>query len=81
MGRLIVAGYLFIVLAVLIMEFGQTYLMQRTGQKAMFDLRRDLMAHFRDSTYGSMTAIPSAVLSRASQPMLMSSTNSSAPAW
>ena len=39
--------YLFIVLAVLIMEFGQTYLMQRAGQHAMFDLRRDLMAHLQ----------------------------------
>jgi ATP-binding cassette subfamily B protein len=29
------------------MEFGQTYLMQRTGQHAMFDLRRDLMAHLQ----------------------------------
>lgn len=29
----------------LLMQFGQTYLMQRTGQHAMFDLRRDLMTH------------------------------------
>ncbi len=28
-------------------DFGQTYAMQWTGQKAMFDLRRDLMAHLQ----------------------------------
>lgn len=28
-------------------DFGQTYLMQWTGQKAMFDLRRELMAHLQ----------------------------------
>lgn len=28
-------------------DFGQTYLMQWTGQKAMFDLRRQLMAHLQ----------------------------------
>lgn len=28
-------------------NFGQTYLMQWTGQKAMFDLRRQLMAHLQ----------------------------------
>lgn len=28
-------------------DFGQQYLMQWTGQKAMFDLRRDLMAHLQ----------------------------------
>ena len=39
--------YLAVVVGVLFMEFGQTYLMQRTGQYAMFDLRRDLMAHLQ----------------------------------
>lgn len=29
------------------LDFGQTYLMQWTGQKAMFDLRRELMAHLQ----------------------------------
>ena len=29
----------------MIFDFLQSYLMQRTGQKAMFDLRRELMAH------------------------------------
>jgi ATP-binding cassette subfamily B multidrug efflux pump len=28
-------------------EFGQTYLMQRTGQYAMFDLRRELVGHLQ----------------------------------
>ncbi len=28
-------------------DFGQTYLMQWTGQKAMFDLRRELMTHLQ----------------------------------
>jgi ATP-binding cassette subfamily B protein len=28
-------------------DFGQTYLMQLTGQKAMFDLRRQLMSHLQ----------------------------------
>jgi ATP-binding cassette, subfamily B, multidrug efflux pump len=35
----VVLGFLF--------DFGQTYLMQWTGQKAMFDLRRRLMAHLQ----------------------------------
>ena len=30
-----------------VFDFGQTYLMQWTGQKAMFDLRRQLMAHLQ----------------------------------
>jgi ATP-binding cassette subfamily B multidrug efflux pump len=29
-------------------DFGETYLMQRTGQHAMFDLRRDLMGKLQD---------------------------------
>jgi ATP-binding cassette subfamily B protein len=35
----LVLGFLF--------DFGQTYLMQWTGQKAMFDLRRELMVHLQ----------------------------------
>lgn len=31
----------------LVFDFAQQYLMQRTGQLAMFDLRRDLMAHLQ----------------------------------
>jgi ATP-binding cassette subfamily B protein len=30
-----------------IFDFGQTYLMQMTGQRAMFDLRRQLMSHLQ----------------------------------
>jgi ATP-binding cassette subfamily B protein len=39
--------YLAVVVGILIFEFGQTYLMQRTGQHAMFDLRRDLMSQLQ----------------------------------
>jgi len=39
--------YLIVVLGALLLEFGQTYLMQRTGQYAMFDLRRELMTHLQ----------------------------------
>src|SRR5437868_3243167 len=38
------ALYLLAIIGALVCDFGQTYLMQWTGQKAMFDLRRDLMA-------------------------------------
>jgi ATP-binding cassette subfamily B multidrug efflux pump len=38
------ALYLLAIIGSLLFDFGQTYLMQWTGQKAMFDLRRDLMA-------------------------------------
>ena len=31
----------------LVLDFGQSYLMQWTGQQAMFDLRRDLMTHLQ----------------------------------
>ena len=39
------ALYLAAVLLAFLCEFAQTYLMQRTGQLAMFDLRRELMEH------------------------------------
>ena len=39
--------YLIVVIGALFLEFGQTYLMQRTGQYAMFDLRRELMTHLQ----------------------------------
>ena len=39
--------YLGILIANFALDFAQTYLMQWTGQKAMFDLRRDLMAHLQ----------------------------------
>jgi len=41
---LIGALYLIVVITSFLLDFGQTYLMQWTGQRAMFDLRRDLMA-------------------------------------
>ncbi len=39
--------YLGVVVLGFLFDFGQTYLMQWTGQKAMFDLRRQLMAHLQ----------------------------------
>lgn len=39
--------YLAVVVLGFVFDFGQTYLMQWTGQKAMFDLRRQLMAHLQ----------------------------------
>lgn len=39
--------YLVVVILGFLFDFGQTYLMQVTGQKAMFDLRRQLMAHLQ----------------------------------
>lgn len=39
--------YLGVVMLGFVFDFGQTYLMQWTGQKAMFDLRRELMAHLQ----------------------------------
>jgi ATP-binding cassette subfamily B protein len=39
--------YFAIVVFGFVFDFGQTYLMQWTGQRAMFDLRRELMAHLQ----------------------------------
>jgi ATP-binding cassette, subfamily B, multidrug efflux pump len=39
--------YLAVVIGALFLEFGQTYLMQWTGQHAMFDLRREVMTHLQ----------------------------------
>jgi ATP-binding cassette, subfamily B, multidrug efflux pump len=39
--------YLIVVVFGFLFDFGQTYLMQWTGQKAMYDLRRELMAHLQ----------------------------------
>ena len=41
------AIYLVSIVLSFVFNFGQTYLMQWTGQKAMFDLRRQLMAHLQ----------------------------------
>jgi ATP-binding cassette, subfamily B, multidrug efflux pump len=40
-------AYLMVVIFSFLFDFGQTYLMQWTGQKAMFDLRRELMTHLQ----------------------------------
>jgi ATP-binding cassette subfamily B multidrug efflux pump len=39
--------YLFVIVGVLLMDFGQSYIMQWTGQNAMFDLRREIMEHLQ----------------------------------
>lgn len=39
--------YLLAVIGGFLCDFGETYLMQWTGQKAMFDLRRELMGHLQ----------------------------------
>ncbi len=39
--------YLLSIIVGLVCDFGQTYLMQWTGQRAMFDLRRQLMTHLQ----------------------------------
>lgn len=39
--------YLAVIVLILFFDFGQTYLMQWTGQNAMFDLRRELMTHLQ----------------------------------
>jgi ATP-binding cassette subfamily B multidrug efflux pump len=44
--------YLAVVVLGFLFDFGQTYLMQWTGQKAMFDLRRQLMAHLQTLDIG-----------------------------
>jgi ATP-binding cassette subfamily B multidrug efflux pump len=41
------ALYLVAVLIGFLSEFAETYLMQKTGQQAMFDLRRELMEHLQ----------------------------------
>jgi ATP-binding cassette subfamily B multidrug efflux pump len=40
--------YLLAIIGGLLCDFGETFLMQWTGQKAMFDLRRQLMAHMQE---------------------------------
>ena len=39
--------YLGVLLGTFVFEFAQVYLMQYTGQLAMFDLRKQLMAHLQ----------------------------------
>ncbi|HYP08644.1 MAG TPA: ABC transporter ATP-binding protein, partial [Bryobacteraceae bacterium] len=39
--------YFLAVIGALVLDFGQTILMQQTGQNAMFDLRRQLMGHLQ----------------------------------
>lgn len=47
-GLIQIAGIYFAMLAAsLVLQFGQQFLMQWTGQRAMFDLRRDIMSHLQ----------------------------------
>jgi len=39
--------YMVVLAGVFVFQFGQTYIMQYTGQRAMFDLRRQLMTHLQ----------------------------------
>jgi len=39
--------YMAVLAGIFVFEFGQTYVMQYTGQRAMFDLRRQLMEHLQ----------------------------------
>lgn len=41
------AIYLAVIVITLLLEFVQTYVMQKTGQSAMFDLRRELVEHLQ----------------------------------
>jgi ATP-binding cassette subfamily B protein len=41
------AIYLLVILSSLVMQYGQYYMMQWTGQRAVFDLRRQIMAHLQ----------------------------------
>ena len=53
------ALYLAVMLASLLLSFLQGYLMQRTGQHAMFDLRRDIVSHLQktDLAYYDRTPV------------------------
>ncbi len=48
--------YLGVLVGTFIFEFSQVYLMQYTGQLAMFDLRKQLMAHLQGLTWPSSIA-------------------------
>ncbi|MFN0168819.1 MAG: ABC transporter ATP-binding protein [Bryobacteraceae bacterium] len=43
----LVVLYFAALVGVFLFEFGQTYVMQYTGQQAMFDLRREIMSHLQ----------------------------------
>jgi ATP-binding cassette subfamily B protein len=59
------------------LDFVQTYLMQWTGQKIMFDLRREISATSSSRMSASSTRIPSAASSPASPPTSTRSTRCS----
>ncbi len=71
------AIYLCLQICAYLFEFIQTYLMQWTGQKIMFDLRREIFRHMQRLHVGFSTPTRSAALSRASPPTSMPSTRCS----
>ena len=52
--------YLLTIAGALVCDFGEQYLMQWVGQKAMFDLRRQLMDHLQKLDLAITTTTPSA---------------------
>ena len=60
------AIYLALLISSFLLEFLQIYLMQWTGQKIMFDLRRDIFRHLQRMYVGFFDPIPSAASSPAS---------------
>ena len=58
--------YVGILVWTFVLEFVQTYLMQWTGQKVMFDLRSQIFRHLQLMHVGFLTRIRSGVWSRAS---------------
>ena len=74
------ALYLGVVVSAWIFEFIQTYLMQWTGQKIMFDLRRDIFRHMQRMHIGFFDTQPVGRSSPASPPTWTPSTRCSPPA-
>jgi len=69
------------IIAALVCDFGEQYLMQWVGQKAMFDLRRQLMGHLQRLDIAYYDRNPVGRMVSESLPMWMPSTNCSLPAY
>ena len=65
------ALYLFTIIGALLCDFAEQYLMQWVGQKAMFDLRRQLMEHLQKLDLSFYDHNPVGRLVHASRPMSM----------
>ncbi len=72
--------YLLALSLTFLLELLQTYLMQWTGQKIMFDLRREIFRHIQLQDVGFFDRNPSAASSPASPPTSTPSTRCSPPA-